>query len=101
MSENINVEVVYALPDNQTLIKVQVPEGSTVKDALAQSHLAEKFPELDLGGTNKVGIYGKVVKLDASLRDLDRIEVYRPLIADPKTAKRKKKSGDQDENTEE
>ncbi len=87
--ETIKVEVVYALPDNQLVLPVAVESGATVRDAIEVSGLQARIPELDLE-TNKVGIYGKVSKLDHVLRDGDRVEVYRALIADPKAAKKKK-----------
>ena len=90
MSANrIHVEVVYALPDRQSLLKVNVPEGSTVDAAIQASGVLEAFPEIDLA-RNKVGIFSKLVKLDEPVRDRDRIEIYRPLIADPKEVRRKR-----------
>jgi len=88
-SETIKVEVVYASPENQLVLPVAVESGATVRDAIEVSGLPARVPDFDLE-TNKVGIYGKVSKLDHELRDGDRIEVYRPLIADPKAAKKKK-----------
>lgn len=85
----ITVEVAHARPERQLVIEEKVPEGATVREAIEQSGILEKFPEIDLA-VNKVGIYGKLVKLDSLPRDRDRIEIYRPLIADPKTARRKK-----------
>lgn len=89
MSENINVEVVYALPDQQTLLKVSVPEGTTVEQALQLSRITEKHPEINMTN-NKLGIFGKLTKADAVLRDRDRIEIYRPLLADPKEVRRRR-----------
>lgn len=85
----INVEVVYALPGKQVLWQVQLAEGATVADAIHQSGVLETFPDIDLA-RNKVGIFSKLVKLDESLRDRDRVEIYRPLIADPKEVRRKR-----------
>jgi len=85
----INVEVVYALPGQQALLPVQLAEGATVGDAIRQSGVLEAFPDIDLA-RNKVGIFSKLVKLDESLRDRDRVEIYRPLIADPKEVRRKR-----------
>jgi len=85
----INVEVLYALPQEQTLLKIQIPPGKTIEEAVKMSGILEKYPEIDLA-TNKVGIYSKLSKLDTVLRDRDRIEVYRPLIADPKEVRRKR-----------
>ncbi len=89
MSQTINVEVVYALPHEQALVKVRLPEGATVADAVQASGIAGKHPEIDLA-KNKLGIYGKLTKADAVLRDRDRVEIYRPLIADPKEVRRKR-----------
>jgi len=89
MTEKINIEVVYALPDEQILLKHQVAAGSTVAEAIQASGVLDKHPEIDLA-SNKLGIFGKLTKADAVLRDKDRIEIYRPLIADPKEVRRKR-----------
>ena len=89
MSDNIRIQVCYALRERQALIDLTLPEGSTVEQAIAASGIREKYPEIDLA-TNKVGIFGKLTKMDAKLRDRDRIEIYRPLIADPKEVRRKR-----------
>lgn len=89
MTDIINIEVVYALPNEQLLLKVQAPQGTTVSDAIKLSGILEKHPEIDLA-KNKLGIYGKLSKADAPLRDKDRIEIYRPLIADPKEIRRQR-----------
>jgi len=89
MSAPINVEVVYALPDQQPLLRVHLEEGATVEDAIRASGLLEAFPEIDFA-KNKVGIFSKLVKLDEKVRDRDRVEIYRPLIADPKEVRRKR-----------
>ena len=88
-SSPINVEVIYALPDQQPLLQVQLAEGATVKDAIDASGLLTLFPGIDLA-SNKVGIFSKQVKLDEKVRDKDRVEIYRPLIADPKEVRRKR-----------
>jgi hypothetical protein len=85
----MNVEVVYALPHQQPLLRVQLAEGATVEDAIRASGLLDAFPEIDLS-RNKVGIFSKLVKLDEKVRDRDRVEIYRPLIADPKEVRRKR-----------
>lgn len=84
-----NVEVVYALPARQVLLRVCLVEGATVEDAIRASGVLEAFPEIDLA-RNKVGIFSKLVKLDEKVRDRDRVEIYRPLIADPKEVRRKR-----------
>jgi len=89
MSDNINIEVVYALPGEQALLKQPVAPGTTVAEAIQVSGILQKYPEIDLA-VNKLGIFGKLTKADAVLRDKDRIEIYRPLIADPKEVRRKR-----------
>ena len=89
MSGKINIEAVYALPDEQTLFRQSVPEGATVAEAIQLCGILEKYPEIDLA-TNKLGIFGKLAKADTLLRDKDRIEIYRSLIADPKEVRRKR-----------
>lgn len=86
----IRVEVVYALPDQQKAIKLTLEEGSTVQEAIERSGLLGQFPQIDLAGANKVGIWNKLAKLDAPLRDRDRVEIYRPLIADPKEIRKQR-----------
>ncbi len=85
----MNVEVVYALPQEQTLLSVQVPQGADVKDVILQSGVLALHPELDLEKMD-VGIFGKLVTLKQKVRDKDRIEIYRPLIADPKEVRKKR-----------
>lgn len=96
MSESINnseslikIELIYALPDEQTLLTIEVKEGTTIEEAIHQSGILQKYPEISLSET-KVGIFSKVTPLTEKLRDRDRIEIYRPLIADPKEMRRKK-----------
>ena len=89
MSEEISVEVVYALPQKQEILSLKLRSGAQVSEAIERSGILRDFPEIDLASA-KVGIYGKQVKLDAVLRDKDRIEIYRPLIADPKEIRRKR-----------
>ncbi len=87
--ELIEVEVAYAKPDEQALIPLKVPPGTTLEQAIVQSGVLERFPEIDLS-VNKVGIFGKVAKKDTVLSPGDRVEIYRPLIADPKEARKKR-----------
>jgi hypothetical protein len=89
MNDKIDIEVVYALPAKQTLLKQQVAAGMTVLEAVRASGILEKHPEIDIA-TTKLGIFGKLVKPDTVLREKDRIEIYRPLIADPKEVRRKR-----------
>lgn len=90
MAEFINVEVSFALPQRCELIRLSLPVGSTVAQAIDASGLTERHPELDVDGRNKVGIFAKLTKLDVVLRDRDRVEIYRPLIADPKAVRKKR-----------
>ena len=85
----ITVEVVFARPDEQVLEQLRVPVDSTVEAVIRSSGILKRFPEIDLA-TNKVGIFGKATKLSAGLHEGDRIEIYRPLIADPKEARKKR-----------
>ena len=87
--EQMMVEVAYALPTQQVILPVKVPTGSNAEAAIKASGLLAKFPEIDLA-VNKIGVFGKLSKLDAELRHLDRVEIYRPLIADPKEVRRQR-----------
>ena len=86
----MKIEVIYALPERQELVTLDLPEGSTVQQAVEASGLLQKYPDIELGGRNKMGVFAKLVKADAVLRDRDRVEIYRPLIADPKEVRRQK-----------
>lgn len=90
MAETIRVEVVYALPDHQELVRLELAAGATAQDAVEASGLLEKYPDIEVGGRNKLGIYAKLAKADSVLRDRDRVEIYRPLIADPKTVRKQR-----------
>ncbi|MBS0970650.1 RnfH family protein [Chimaeribacter arupi] len=85
----IRVEVVYALPERQYLRSVTLEEGSSVEQAIMASGILEQRTEIDLA-VNKVGIYSRPVKLADSVSDGDRVEIYRPLIADPKELRRQR-----------
>ncbi|MDV5172325.1 RnfH family protein [Photobacterium rosenbergii] len=85
----IHVEVVYALPDVQKVIRVTVTPDMQVQQIIEQSGVLAMYPEIDLK-KNKVGIFSRNVKLDATVHDGDRIEIYRPLLADPKEIRRKR-----------
>jgi len=89
MSNQIHVEVVYACPGRQKVARVTLREGGSVREAIELSGLQEEFPEIDLD-KNKLGIWNKLAKSDAVLRDKDRVEIYRPLIADPKEVRRQR-----------
>lgn len=86
-AEAITVEVACALPRQQVLLEIQVPRGTTAREAVQRSGIGAAFPELDVEQAD-LGVFGKVVKPDQELRPGDRVEVYRPLIADPKEARR-------------
>lgn len=85
----IRVEVAYARPDEQAIIPVDVPEGTTLEQAIVRSRIQERFPEIQLQ-TAKVGVFGKIGKLSAIVRSGDRVEIYRPLLADPKEVRKKR-----------
>ncbi|QIX96615.1 RnfH family protein [Cedecea sp. FDAARGOS_727] len=89
MSREIQVEVIYALPQKQYLRKVKLEEGSTVEQAIVASGLLELRDDIDLR-QNKVGIYSRPAKLGDAVQDGDRVEIYRPLIADPKELRRQR-----------
>lgn len=89
MSAKITVEVVYALAEKQYLHKVSLEEGATVEQAIVASGLMRLRPEIDLT-SNKVGIWSRAVKLQDAVQDGDRVEIYRPLIADPKALRRQR-----------
>ena len=89
MTERLSIEVICPLPSRQEVLRVHVPPGASVRDAIEASGVLEKYPEIDLA-KNKVGIFAKLVKLDGPLRDQDRIEIYRPLIADPKAVRKQR-----------
>ncbi|WP_240481020.1 RnfH family protein [Ectothiorhodospira sp. BSL-9] len=85
----LRVEVAYARPEKQVVLEVSLPEGGTVEQAIQESGILDQCPEIDLA-SNKVGVYGKLAKLNAPLRDRDRVEIYRPLIADPKAVRKQR-----------
>ena len=89
MAEQIRVEVVYALPNKQEILALRLPAGSTVREAIDRSGMLQKYPEID-PEKNKLGIFAKLTKPDAVLRDRDRVEIYRPLIADPKEVRKQR-----------
>ena len=83
----LRIEVVYALPHTQQRILLELPPGSTVRDALRASHLLHGVPKMEIA---HVGVWGRAVTPDTGLCDRDRVEVYRPLTADPKEVRRKR-----------
>jgi len=87
--EMIGVEIVYAMPEQQTLLSFDVPLGTTIDQGIALSFIKETHPELDIVAM-KVGIFGKIAPRDQVLREKDRIELYRPLFADPKEIRKQR-----------
>jgi putative ubiquitin-RnfH superfamily antitoxin RatB of RatAB toxin-antitoxin module len=85
----LRVEVVYALPAGEDCVALELPAGATALDALRASGVLERHPEIDLR-RHRLGIYGKAVAGHAPLADGDRVEVYRPLVLDPKEARRRR-----------
>lgn len=85
----IEIEIVYAKPNEQVLIGMKLPEGSTIEEAIEASGLLDRFPEVDLS-VNKVGIFGRVCTLEQHLKQKDRVEIYRPLHQDPKDSRRQR-----------
>ena len=87
--DKVTIEVVYGVPHKQKILTLILAEGSTVEQAILASGVIDLFPEIDLK-VNKVGIWNRAVKLSEVVTDLDRIEVYRPLIADPKDVRKRR-----------
>ena len=87
MDETIEVEVAYAWPERQLILQVEVPRGTTAIEAVRLSGIEEQFPEIELG-KNRLGVFGKLCKEDRLLIAGDRVEIYRPLIVDPRVARR-------------
>ena len=89
MSNTINIEVACALPEHQAVKALAVPVGCTAREAVALSGIAVEFPALDLAGL-RLGIFSKAVEDDHCLAEGDRVELYRPLLLDPKEARRQR-----------
>lgn len=85
----LNIEVTYALPEKQFLLSVKVKEGTTIEEAILASGILALRDDIDLK-KNKIGIYSRPAKLTDLVQDGDRVEIYRPLIADPKELRRKR-----------
>lgn len=93
--ETICIEVVYALPDEQTLVELEVAAGTTAGEAVQLSGIPARWPRVD---TSRIGVFGEHVDAGHVLEDGDRVEIYRPLVADPKevrreTARRRRAAG--------
>lgn len=89
MTNQIIVEVAFARPDEQVILRVHAETGVTAIAAIQASGILQKFPEIDLE-KNKIGVFGKLVKPETVLRDKDRVEIYRKLLADPKEIRRRR-----------
>ncbi len=87
--ETMHIEVIYALPDEQFAIEIELPVQATVEEAINVSKILEKYPEIDLA-VNKTGIFGKAVKREDVLHPGDRVEIYRPLTCDPKEMRKQR-----------
>ncbi|MDQ7049399.1 MAG: RnfH family protein [Enterobacterales bacterium] len=85
----IQIELIYALAHKQKLINLNIAADASVEQAIEQSEILKDYPEIDLQ-INKVGIFSRVCQLSDGLHDGDRIEIYRPLIIDPKEARKKR-----------
>lgn len=89
MHESISIEIIYAHRHKAEIVNLKLPAGATLKHALEASGLTQKHPEIDIEN-GRFGVFGKLSKGDTVLRERDRIEIYRPLIADPKEVRRKR-----------
>jgi uncharacterized protein len=93
----ITIQICYARPDRQFLLTQSVAVGATIQQAIQDSDLVQQAPEIDIS-VWRVGIFGKLKTLDTVLREHDRVEIYRPLIADPKDSRRRRAHKDAAEN---
>ena len=84
----MQIGVAYSEPGQQIWLNIEVPDGSSVKESLERSGILRQFPHIDLS-VQKVGVFGRLVKLDAAVKPGDRIEIYRGIIADPETVPRR------------
>jgi putative ubiquitin-RnfH superfamily antitoxin RatB of RatAB toxin-antitoxin module len=85
----MKIEVCYALPQKQEIVAVELGEHATLSDAVMASGLMTKYPDITLE-QSKFGVFGKICRVDSPLSEGDRVEIYRPLIADPKEVRRKR-----------
>lgn len=84
----MQIGIAYSEPGQQIWLNIEVPDESTVAEGIERSGVLKQFPHIDLA-TQKVGVFGRLVKLEAPLKPGDRIEIYRPIIADPETVPRR------------
>lgn len=89
MTKMLNIEVVYALPHAQEIVTLQLQQGATLQQAIKASGLLKKYPEINLT-KNSLGIFAKLSKPETVLRDRDRVEIYRPLLLNPKEARQQR-----------
>ncbi|MBL8415649.1 MAG: RnfH family protein [Propionivibrio sp.] len=89
MPELMRIEVIYPLPEKQEIFTVSLPAGASVRQAIEASGVLLKYPEIDLS-KNKIGVFARLAKPDTPLRDRDRVEIYRSLIADPKEVRKQR-----------
>lgn len=89
VKRRIQIEVACTLPDRQMLVALEIEEGTTVLQAIERSGILARFPNVEFA-PERVGVFGKIVPLDTPLRDGDRVEIYRPLVSDPKDARRER-----------
>ncbi len=92
----MQVGVAYSEPVQQIWLRIEVPEETTVQQAIEQSGILRKFPSVDLANCT-VGVFGKVAEMDALLKPGDRVEIYRAITADPATVPRRKMAGDDED----
>ena len=89
MTNTTLIEIAYATPDKQKIVECEIAQGTPARDAIKQSDIGDYFPEIDLDNCD-LGVFGKVIAPNYELADGDRIEIYRPLIADPKEVRRQR-----------
>lgn len=85
----VPVEIAYALPDEQVILKLDVPPGTSLRAAIEQSGILRRFPQIDLQ-RDRIGVYSRIASLEETAAPGDRIEIYRPLLADPKEVRRQR-----------
>ena len=88
-ADTLHVQLCYALPEQAVVLELDVNQGCTLEEVIQRSGLLAQYPDIDLN-TNKIGVYGKLKPLDAKARAGDRIEIYRPLQADPMESRRRR-----------
>ncbi len=89
----MNVGICYALADKQIWLRIDVPENSTIAEVINLSGIKDQFPDIDLQ-TQKVGVFGKITKLDTVVKDGERVEIYRKITADPNQVQRRRVAAD-------